>query len=390
MIIFAAVLTCTKDSNDAFNAQTARARLETIAAKTMKMYEAVKDTNLLPRTVNLDGNLRLVPSSDWTSGFFPGILWYVYDYTKDKKFLQAAMRETALLEPEQFNTGSHDVGFMMFCSYGNGLKFTGDEKFKPILIQSAKSLITRFNPKVGCIKSWNNSRWEFPVIIDNMMNLELLFWAAKETGDSTFYQIAVSHANTTLKNHFRPDNSSFHVLSYDTLTGQVVARNTHQGLADSSAWARGQSWGLYGFTMAFRETKNLAYLEQATKIADFIIDHKNLPADKVPYWDYDASNSPNTHRDASAAAIMASALLELAQFLPENQGEKYFRFAEELLASLSSEKYFAAEGENQNFILKHCTGNKPRNSEVDVPLIYADYYYTEALIRYLKFYGEKN
>ncbi len=380
---------CQRNRRYPFDAEIARERLETVAEKVWQMYQAVKDTNLLPRTI-ANGKLKLVPPQDWTAGFFPGLLWYLYDYTKDKKFLDAARRETALLRQQQFNTGTHDVGFMMFCSYGNGLKFTGDEKFKPILIQSAKSLITRFNAKVGCIKSWNTSRWQFPVIIDNMMNLELLFWAAKETGDSTFYQIAVSHANTTLKNHFRADNSSFHVLSYDTLTGEVVARNTHQGLADSSAWARGQSWGLYGFTMAFRETKNPAYLRQAQKIADFLLRHRNLPKDIIPYWDYDVSADKKTPRDASAAAIMASALLELSQLTTGEKGEEYFQHAEKILASLSSKQYFAGKNENEKFIIKHCVGCEPRNIEVDVPLIYADYYYVEALRRYLKLYGKKN
>jgi len=269
---------------------------------------------------------------------------------------------------------------MLYCSFGNGLHLTNDPAYKAILIQGAKSLCTRFSPKAGVIKSWDHGKDKFPVIIDNMMNLEFLFWTTKVTGDSSFYKIAVTHANTTMKNHFRPDNSSYHVLHYDTATGNVINKVTAQGYANESAWARGQAWGLYGYTMTYRETKDKKYLDQAVKIAEFFLNHPNLPKDKVPYWDFNAPDIPNTQRDASAAAIAASGLLELGGYV--KNGTKYIQAAEEMLISLSSPAYLAKLNTNQNFILMHSVGHKPAKSEIDVPITYADYYYVEALLRY--------
>jgi len=348
----------------------------------LKMITKIGKTDKSPRTIDKDGNLVLVDSGDWTSGFFPGCLWKIYEYTKDDKWKSEAQFYTNNIEKEQFNNTTHDLGFMLYCSFGNGYRLTGNPHYKDVLIQSAKTLITRFNPKVGCIKSWeSNDRWEYPVIIDNMMNLELLFWATKETGDSTFYNIAVTHANTTIKNHFRKDYSTWHVLSYDTTTGQVVKRNTAQGYEDGSCWARGESWGLYGFTMCYRETKDPRYLEQAEGMAKYILTNKNLPDDMIPYWDYNAPNIPDEVRDASAAAIMASALYELSTFT-DNTEINYKESADRILNSLSSPKYLNEKG-NNNFILMHATGSKPADSEVDVPMIYADYYFIEANLRKL-------
>src|SRR6187431_1221013 len=272
------------------------------------------DTLRFPRTMNAD-TLVAVDSRDWTSGFYSGVLWQMYDYTKDKKWEQAARKWTSGLEKEKYNTNTHDLGFMLYCSFGNGLHLTNDPTYKAILIQGAKSLCTRFNPTAGVIKSWDHGKGQYPVITDNMMNLEFLFWATKVTGDSSFYKIAVTHANTTMKNHFRADNSSYHVLNYDTETGKVISKKTAQGYADESAWARGQAWGLYGYTVMFRETKDKKYLDQAEHIADFLLNHPNLPKDKVPYWDFNAPDIPNTQRDASAAAIAASGLLELGGYV---------------------------------------------------------------------------
>jgi unsaturated chondroitin disaccharide hydrolase len=344
-----------------------------------------QDTSRFPRSVKAD-TLVAVPSRDWTSGFYPGSLWYMYDFTKDKKWEQAARKWTAGLEKEKYNTHTHDLGFMLYCSFGNGLRLTGDPAYKEILLQGAKSLSKRFNPVTGVIKSWDHGKWQFPVIIDNMMNLELLFWATKISGDSSFYKIAVSHANTTLKNHFRPDNSSYHVLNYDTLTGDVIEKITAQGYANESAWARGQAWGMYGYTVAYRETKDKRYLDQAVKIADFFLKHPNLPKDKVPYWDFNAPNIPNEERDASAAAIMASGLLELSM----HANRKDFKTsAEEILTSLSTPAYLASTGSNHDFILMHSVGHKPAKSEIDVPIIYADYYYIEGLLRYRNMNAKK-
>ena len=353
-----------------------------------KMITAIGKTNKSPRTIDKNGKLVLVNSGDWTSGFFPGCLWKIYEYTKEDKWKSEAQFYTKNIEKEQYNNTTHDLGFMLYCSFGNGYRLTHDLHYKDVLLQSAKTLITRFNPKVGCIKSWeSNDRWEYPVIIDNMMNLELLFWATKETGDSIFYKIAVTHANTTMKNQFREDYSTWHVLSYDSTTGQVLKRNTAQGYADESCWARGESWGLYGFTMCYRETKDPRYLKQAEGITNYILTNKNLPEDMVPYWDYNAPNIPDEVRDVSAAAIMASAFYELSTFATNSEID-YEMAADGILNSLSSPKYLNKKGYN-DFILEHSTGSKPAGSEVDVPLIYADYYFLEANLRKMNI-GMKN
>ncbi|UII18948.1 glycoside hydrolase family 88 protein [Fulvivirga ligni] len=335
-----------------------------------------------PKTF-IDGKLETSGSDWWCSGFYPGALIYLYQNSKDTTLLNEAKRMLHLLEKEQYNTSTHDLGFMMFCSYGNALQVENDSTYKSILINSAKSLSSRFNPKVGCIKSWDSKPEDFLVIIDNMMNLELLFWATQETGDSSYYNIAVTHANTTLKNHFRSDNSSYHVLNYNAETGAVQEKKTAQGYADSSAWARGQSWGLYGYTSTYRLTKDKAYLDQAVKIADFLLQHPNLPEDKIPYWDYNAPDIPNAPRDASAAAIMASALLELKDYVQEDKAQAYVQVAETIIRNLSADHYRASPEEVGGFILKHSVGHKPAGSEIDVPITYADYYYIEAMKRYL-------
>ncbi len=336
----------------------------------------------LPRTVDADGKLVLCNSGWWTSGFFPGTLWLLYEKTKNPQFSADARLFTARIEKEKSNTGTHDLGFMLNNSFGNGLRLSNDPAYREVLLAGARSLSTRFNPRVGCLMSWNpNAKWKYPVIIDNMMNLEFLMWASKSSGDPTFRTIAVTHADTTIKNHFRRDYSSYHVVSYDPTTGEVEKRQTSQGYADESAWARGQSWGLYGFVMMFRETGLKRYLDQAQNIAAFLLNHPNLPADKVPYWDYNAPNIPNEKRDASAAAIMASALVELSWHSDPQLAKKYLDVAIQQIKSLSSAEYRAQPGTNGNFILKHSVGSIPGNSEVDVPLTYADYYFMEAMKR---------
>ncbi len=321
-----------------------------------------------------NGSFTTSSSEWWCSGFYPGTLLYLYEETEDSSLLQEAHRMLTLLEKEQYNTSTHDLGFMMYCSFGNANRLNPQAAYTNILINSARSLATRFSPVTGCIRSWDSKPEDFIVIIDNMMNLELLFWATKATGDSSFYNIAVTHANTTLENHFRSDNSSYHVLNYDS-TGAVKQKKTAQGLHNESAWARGQAWGLYGYTATYRETKDEKYLEQAVKIADFILSHPNLPEDKIPLWDFDAEK--DALRDASAAAIMASALIELDTYAPD---KGYLKVAEEILTNLTSD-YTAEPGTNGQFIITHCVGHLPANSEVNVPLTYADYYFMEALMR---------
>ena len=348
----------------------------------LRMIKANENAEENPRSINEDGTLKSVKHKDWTSGFFPGALWYLYEYTNDNKWKEAAEKFSNYVVDSQYDSTTHDVGFKMYCSYGNGYRLTNDKNYKKILLQSAKTLSTRFNPIVGCLRSWDHHEhlWQYPVIIDNMMNLELLFWATKESGDSSFYKIAVAHANTTMKNHFREDYSSYHVINYDTTTGEEIGRNTHQGYADESAWARGQAWGLYGYTMCYRETNDKKYLKQAEHIAEYMLNHKNFPKDMIMYWDFDAPNIPDEERDASAAAVMSSALYELSNYLPEKQA-KYKTAADKILESLSSPDYRAEVGTNDDFLLMHSVGSKPGNSEIDVPLIYADYYFLEANLR---------
>ena len=347
-----------------------------------------------------DGNITYAGIEEWTGGFWPGALWYMFEFTQKPEWKQAAIKWTETLEANQFNTKHHDIGFMMYSSYGNGYRLTKNEKYKAILIQSAKSLCKRFNEKVGAIKSWNDKpsidgkdTLFYPVIIDNMMNLELLFFASKITGDTLYKHIAVKHAVKTMENHLRPDFSSYHVVDYDTITGKAIHKETNQGYAHNSTWSRGQAWGIYGFTMTYRETGDKRFLNTAIKMADFFINHKNLPADKIPNWDFNVNEpgykSPFTSqatsltfvpKDASAAAILASALLELSNYAGA-KGAIYKATANQILTSLSSQTYLAKPGTNNGFLLMHCTGNANRLSEVDKPIMYGDYYYLEALLR---------
>lgn len=345
----------------------------------MKGLEADKfPKSYYPKT----GKFETSNSGWWCSGFYPGTLLYLYKATGDKAMLTEANRMLDALAKEQYNKTTHDLGFMMYCSFGNAQKIEPSAVYKQILINSAKSLCTRFDPKIGCIKSWDSNKPEYLVIIDNMMNLELLFWATRATGDSSFYKIAVTHANTTMKNHFRADYSSYHVINYNPQTGEVQQKRTAQGFADESAWARGQTWGLYGYTVMYRETKDKKYLAQANHIAKFILNNPNLPNDKIPYWDFNAPNIPDALRDASAGAIMASALLELCRYADKKDAQIYFTTAETIIRNLSKPPYLAEAGTNGGFILQHCVGHFPAGTEVDVPLTYADYYFIEALGRY--------
>ncbi|WP_052346713.1 glycoside hydrolase family 88 protein [Hymenobacter swuensis] len=347
-----------------------------------RLLQTHPDSTRFPYSSQPTGQLKDTPSGWWTSGFFGGTLWYMYEYTKQPQWQQAANRWTMAMAREQTNTSTHDLGFMLYCPFGNGLRLTKNPAYQPVLLNGAQSLATRFTPEVGLIKSWNEFQgYQYPVIIDNMMNLELLCWAARTSGDSTLRRLSITHADNTLKHHFRPDGSTYHVVCYDA-QGQPLAKKTAQGAADNSAWARGQAWAIYGYTALYRDTRLTRYREQARKSADFFLNHPNLPADKIPYWDFNAPGIPREERDASAAAIVASALLELQQYCPAAEARRYRQAAEQMLVSLSSPAYRATLGENNNFLLKHCVAHKPANTEVDAPLTYADYYYLEALLRY--------
>lgn len=370
--------------------------------QTRYMLESLGDTNgRYPRSTKKGGSLSTTDIYGWTSGFFPGTLWFLYEFTNDSCWKEKAVEWTLPLEPNRTNTKDHDVGFMMYNSFGKGFALTKNESYRDILVQTANSLMTRYNPNVHSIQSWEGGKshhdtiiWQFPVIIDNMMNLELLFWAARETGDKKYYDVAVTHANTTIKNHLREDFSCYHVVDYDTITGEVRDRATAQGYADNSAWARGQAWGIYGFTMVYRETGDSKYLSVAQKMADFFLHNPSLPEDKVPLWDFNAGQDGYTKkwkfdetrigyipRDASAAAIAASALFELYQY---TKNPEYYDSAVTMIHSLASEQYRAVPGSNAGFLLMHSTGSLPHGKEIDVPLVYADYYFLEALLRYQK------
>ncbi len=349
-----------------------------------KLLSYPVDSVGFPRSYTKESEIvRGVPSRDWTSGFFPGNLWQLYRLTEDEAFLNKAMEWTRYIEKEKHNDRTHDMGFKIFCSFGNGNQIAENEAYKTIIIESARTLGTRFNENVGSLRSWdfNSDIWEFPVIVDNMMNLELLFEATRMSGDSIYYQMAVKHANTTLKNHFREDSSSVHVVVYDTLTGAVKDRVTHQGFNNESAWARGQAWGIYGFTMCYRYTQDPAYLKQAEASTAFYLNHPNLPKDGIPYWDFKDPAIPEAPRDVSAAAIVASAMFELSKY---SQKPEYKAYAQKVLSSLQSKEYVLNADMDIPFILDHSTGNWPAKDEIDESIVYGDYYFLEALVRAAK------
>jgi hypothetical protein len=363
-------------------------QLRTLLQQTAQYRKDVADKfKVMPRSEEQDGSLRLVDIGDWCSGFFPGELWQMWQYSHDPFWREQAVSNTWKLEELKWNNSSHDLGFMMYNSFGKAYEYSGERSYKDVVIQSAKTLATRFDEKVGCIRSWSwgtPERWQYAVIIDNMMNLELLFEASLLTGDRSFYNMAVSHANQTLKNHFREDNSSYHVVDYNPKDGSVIKRITHQGIADESVWSRGQAWGLYGFTMCYRYTHDVRYLEQAQKIARFFFSQPDLPADLIPYWDMRdpaiKAQPAGVPRDASAAAVFASGLYELATYVDGADAQEYRSLADGILRSLTT--HYQPDPESaQGFLLLHSTGNYPANDEIDVPIIYADYYYLEALIR---------
>ena len=373
---YACSSTKTTISQDKFNPEIA---LKALTQKALKNINLIPlDSMNVPRTVK-DGKVHGVKTRDWTSGFYAGTFWGLYRFSGEEKLKKAAMDWTAFQKKERFDDHTHDLGFKIYCSFGEGYRLMKNEDYKQVIIDASEQLIQRYSDKVGAIRSWDHNRdkWDYPVIIDNMMNLEMLFVASKLSGNPKYNEIAKKHAQKTLANHFRPDNSSYHVIDYYPENGMVRKRNTHQGHSHESAWARGQAWGLYGFTVTYRETKNSQYLEQAKKIANFFFTHPNLPADKIPYWDFNAPNIPNEERDASAAAIAASGLIELSQHDTKNS-KKYLAWADQVLSSLSSKAY---EATTPPFFVAQCVGSKPHNSEVNVPINYADYYYVEALLR---------
>lgn len=358
-----------------------KARLAVAETKLRATLRQLSDTTKQPRYIkNGDTTWHTVKLTDWTSGFWPGQLWMMYEHTHNPYWMQQARRWQASLEPNKDVRWTHDLGFMMYDSWGRGYHLTKDPAMRQVLLTTASNLALLFNPKTGTMRSWTWRKDMYhPTIIDNMMNLELLFWAAREASDKRYYDMAKKHAETTLKNHIRPDFTTYHVVVYDTATGGVSKRKTDQGKADESMWARGQAWGIYGFTMCYRETKDPRFLETAKRLADVFM--SRLPADKVPYWDFDAPQNEQEPRDASAAAIAASGLIELGTLAQTpNDRLTYLGHGRTLLKALSKPPY-ATDNTPVPALLLHSTGSKPHNSEIDVAINYADYYYMEGLMR---------
>ena len=380
LLIAMSGISCSNTGSSDFDRQVDHA-LDFSVRQLKATVAAITDSTQLPVSTLPDGTWKTGTIYDWRSGHYPGCLWLAYEYSGDEVLKAAAEKWTGALEPIKDYTGNHDVGFMIYCSYGQGYRLTGNKAYEPVMVKAAESLSTRYKPTTGVIQSWKaGEKWKFPVIIDNMMNLELLFWAHKNGGNTNLYAISVEHADITVKNHIRENGSTFHVVDYDPETGEARARNTAQGYADDSTWSRGQAWGVYGYTMTYRETGNTLYLDTACRLADFFID--NLPEDNVPYWDFNAPNIPNEPRDTAAAAVAASGLLELSTHVKDKQqGERYYGAALDILGSLCSPEYLT-EGTNSPGLLQHATSSVPHDSEIDVSLIYGDYYFLEALLRY--------
>jgi hypothetical protein len=349
------------------------------AVEQFALMDSQLDEGEFPRSLDTLGNLVTSDSKWWCCGFFPGSLWYTYEYSGNEQIKALAEKYTRSIKTKEL-LFDHDLGFEVWCSYGNAYRLTGDQTYIPEIEEAAALLATRYSPTVGAIRSWNNPHKGFRVIIDNMMNLELLEEASKMFVCDSLDRIARSHANTTMKNHFREDYTCWHLVNYVDEDGSVRRKHTVQGYSDDSAWARGQAWALYGYTMMYRETGLQEYLQQAVNVGNMILPY--LPEDGVTYWDFNDPAIPDTYRDASAAAVMASAYLELSGYVGKKQKMKYKETAEKIIRTLASDDYLCAPGECHGFLLKHSVGSIPHGSEIDVPLTYADYYFLEALIRY--------
>lgn len=343
-----------------------------------------------PRTIQDQDEVVYSDIGWWCSGFFPGSLWLTYRFSGDSTMRELADMHTRKLFALIGRDTDHDIGFQIMSSFGNGYRLTGDNTYTPTIRAAARKLASRYSETTGTIRSWDGDRWSYPVIIDNMMNLELLMAGARLIGGDEgmhIRQIAIQHAKTTLKNHFRDDWSTFHLVDYDPSDGHVLRKMTVQGYADSSSWARGQAWALYGYTMMTRELlfdqmaeEAQLFLEAASGIARMLLG--KLPEDGIPYWDFDDPSIPEALRDASAGAIMASAFAELSSLTKDRALSKdCLEMSVKQVTVLASPDYLAMPGTNGGFLLKHSVGNIPGGTEIDVPLSYADYYFLEAILR---------
>jgi unsaturated chondroitin disaccharide hydrolase len=343
----------------------------------------VRDTTLFPAYGTKELKWQLKGRDDWTSGFYPGCLWYAYELSGDQRFELRARQWTASLEPEDVNPETHDLGFKFMCSFGNGLRLDKGlayNRYREIILKAAGTLAKRYSPMAGCLSSnWdrNPAGNSYPVIIDIMMNLELLFWASNNGGPTYYADYARGHAVTTCRDFVRSDGGTYHIVRYDTAACVIINRGTLQGSGDETTWSRGQAWGMYGMVVAYRHTGNRRFLETAMRLADYFLHH--LERDHVSNWDF---QSEIKVADVSATCIVTSGLFELVQYVENDSLRDYYRNqAGAMLAALCKPPCFAGDRES-NCLLDHSTQYLPLNSNVDVPAIFADYYFLEALVRY--------
>ncbi|HVF38413.1 MAG TPA: alginate lyase family protein [Gemmatimonadaceae bacterium] len=357
--------------------------LDYAKAKLMRSATALDPSRGFPRVTTVDGRWEQRPYNDWTSGFFAGMLWYMYHLERRDEWRMLAEKWTVGMEPAKMLRSTHDLGFMVYNSFGHGLTLTGNPHYRQVVIDASRSLSTRYNPVVGAIKSWDTESrtdrrgtWKYPVIVDNLMNLEMLFHAS-QWGDRKWSDIALSHALKSAAAHVRGDGSTPHVALFDPITGKLERTVTWQGHSDTSAWARGQAWAIHGFTAAYGHTKRPELLSAAVRTANYFIAH--LPPDGVPYWDLLHPSIPGTERDASAAAIAASGLLDLARHTRGAESARFKHAAQRMIAALSAD--YLTTGTSSQAILQHSVGQRPQNVEIDVGIVYADYYFIEALLK---------
>jgi unsaturated chondroitin disaccharide hydrolase len=339
--------------------------------------------NILSTDHQIGWNVRKATAEEWCSGFWPAVLWMDYIASGDTVLLRPARGYTESLRGIAYRpVFDHDIGFLMMCSYGKGYEVTRNDDYRQVLLASADSLATLFNPVVGTLLSWPREvkprHWPHNTIMDNMINLDLMFWAAKHGGNPLLYDLAVTHAMTTMRHHFRSDGSCYHVAVYDTISGDFIKGVTHQGYADYSMWSRGQSWAIYGYTMVYRYTHKQVFLDFAQKVTDIYLKRLSETSDDmIPVWDMDAPD--RNVKDASAACVVADALLELQDYVKGEKQQRYREAAVKMLKQLSGKRYRSGK-RNVSFLL-HSTGHHPAGSEIDASIIYADYYYLEALLR---------
>lgn len=346
--------------------------------------------NILATDTQQGWNCREAIPQEWCSGFWSGVLWMSYAHARQQEIPQAAaLRQAAenytitLDYMAERSAYDHDLGFIIINSFLKGYEYTGNAHYRDVALRAADTLATLCNPLAGTMLSWPRHISDYGghnTIMDNMINLELLFWAAENGGGNHLHDLAVAHAETTMKHHFRPDGSCYHVAIYDTLTGDFIKGVTHQGYSDESMWSRGQAWAIYGYTMVYRFTRDERFLTHARKVTDCYLNRLATTSDDyIPIWDMDDPKGVKAPKDASAAAIVASALIELSGYVPNAEGERYYTQAVAMLAELSSPRY--RSGEHNVAFLRHATGHHPAGSEIDASIIYADYYYIEALLR---------